>query len=230
MYMKRSTIFTVIGVLVLIGVGGYFLYGVGGEPVGPYESVDAETAESLATEYAAESGEIDFEPESVSSARIDNDHFPDTHFLYVWGPLGHSQNVLVAVTDTGLVFGLPAEFNDFVATQNINLDDEADVLKYLEFYLQFYIALPGSDRQQIIEHVLDIPGVESGESTASLTSRIQPLEITSAGAVWELDFYSWRPINGAVFHWQLMVADDGSVEIQHMNTIAEDIGDSLRVE
>lgn len=193
--------------------------------------VNLEQAKALARKEANVHPKIDFKVKHVTDSELSHLHFEGYYFLYVWGPMGHTQSSSFAIAPDGSAFKLPEEFNSLAKHADLYLNTPEEALGILEFYLNFHSVWPGTDYQKIIGRLLDIPGIDNqDEETETSLPNVSPLKIFNNTTGWAVDFYTWRAINGVLFKWEVTISRDGTFQTERISRIDEKVGNFLSIE
>lgn len=229
--MRRHIIRWLTALCLALGLTGFAACGSLAPNEGPMTPVDLETAKQQALEVARVHPKVDFPPERASWSGLQHPYFEEYYFVYVWGPLGHSQNSPFAVSQQGSVFKLPEEFNQLTRDRGLNLLALEHAQSLLEFYLEFEILWPGYDSHIVLSDIMDIPDIEEQEEIIEqFGSVVKPMEISSHQEGWAFDFFTWRYVNGVLFQWEVRVNRVGEVDVERRETLATRVGDYILIQ
>lgn len=191
------------------------------------DSTDLENASEIALKRVNSREKSSFIAERVTNMELEAGFFSDYNIFYAWGPLGHTQNIAIAVGPDGCTAILPGEFNGLARDAGIRLQNEEEATELLRFYLNFHDAIPGRDDIRIVERPDAIPGLGDSQKYSGV---IKSLEFESLEANWNIQFATWQWVSGNLDSWSVEVSNNGEVEILEKERLATKVGDYVTIE
>lgn len=225
----KSTVFCLLLFSFLQGCGSSGDNNLSNQPALPPSNI--EEAKSIAKNHASVHSAVDFRVEHVTDSELSHPFFEGYYFLYIWGPMGHTQSSSFAVAPDGSSYLLPNDYNSLAKHADISLTTQEQAESLLNFYLNFHTVWPGTDAVKMINDSSEIPGLES--ESANLESSLQaihPLTLTETSTGWAVNFFTWRAVNGVLSEWNSSVSRNGSIESETVTTLDSRIGNYLSIE
>lgn len=199
------------------------------QPLIPPSNIDE--AKLIAKNRASVHPDIDFSVEHVSDSQLSYPLFEGSYFLYLWGAMGHTQSTSFVVAPNGSAFKLPQEFNAFIKNEDVLLNSSEKAIDLLNFYLNFQTVWPGTDYFLVVEDMADVPGYEGTIDQPKLhTTSISQISHDNGSSGWEINFFTWKAINGILSEWQVTILNNGILTVKSRIKLDDRVGSYLTIE